>query len=79
MGAVAEAEDCGWLGPRIGGTAFSFPVHIYQGAGHIFAEKKPALLKNLLKEREASRVWRPSIPPTEQGFCGRQPTVISNV
>ncbi len=76
MGAVAEAEDCGWLGPRIGGTAFSFPVHIHQGAGAYICGEETALLESLEGKRGEPRVRPPF--PTEQGYCG-QPTVISNV
>ncbi len=31
-GAIANAEESGWLGPNIGGSLFSFPVHVHQGA-----------------------------------------------
>ena len=34
LGAIAQAEDSGWLGTRIGGTAFSFPIHVHQGETH---------------------------------------------
>jgi NADH-quinone oxidoreductase subunit F len=75
-GAIAEAEDSGWLGSHIGGTAFSFPVHIHQGAGAYICGEETALLESLEGRRGEPRVRPPF--PTEQGYRG-QPTVISNV
>jgi NADH:ubiquinone oxidoreductase subunit F (NADH-binding)/NADH:ubiquinone oxidoreductase subunit E len=76
MGAIANAEDRGWLGSQIGGTAFSFPVHIHQGAGAYICGEETALLESLEGNRGEPRV-RPPFPP-DRGLRG-QPTVISNV
>ena len=76
MGAAAEAEDHGWLGSRIGGTAFTFPVHIHQGAGAYICGEETALLESLEGHRGEPRARPPF--PGEQGYRG-QPTVISNV
>jgi NADH:ubiquinone oxidoreductase subunit F (NADH-binding)/NADH:ubiquinone oxidoreductase subunit E len=76
MGAISQAEEQGWLGSRIGGTAFSFHVHIHQGAGAYICGEETALLESLEGSRGEPRV-RPPFPP-ERGFLGR-PTVVSNV
>ena len=76
LGAIADAEEHGWLGSNIGGTAFSFRVHVHQGAGAYICGEETALLESLEGRRGEPRV-RPPFPP-EQGFRG-QPTAISNV
>jgi NADH-quinone oxidoreductase subunit F len=76
LGAIDEAEDSGWLGPRIGGTTFSFPVHVHQGAGAYICGEETALLESLEGKRGEPRVRPPF--PTERGFRG-QPTAVSNV
>ncbi len=76
LGAIEEAEDCGLLGSRIGGTAFSFPVHIHQGAGAYICGEETALLESLEGNRGEPRVRPPY--PADRGYRG-QPTVVSNV
>ena len=76
LGAIDEAEDCGWLGSEIGGTEFSFPVHVHQGAGAYICGEETALLESLAGNRGEPRVRPPF--PTERGYRG-QPTVVSNV
>ncbi len=76
LGVIAEAEDRGWLGLRIGGSAFSFPVHVHQGAGAYICGEETALLESLEGNRGEPRVRPPF--PASHGFRG-QPTVISNV
>lgn len=76
LGAIANAEDNGWLGSSIGGTGFSFPVHVHQGAGAYICGEESALLESLEGKRGEPRV-RPPFPP-ERGYHG-QPTVVSNV
>jgi NADH:ubiquinone oxidoreductase subunit F (NADH-binding)/NADH:ubiquinone oxidoreductase subunit E len=75
-GAIADAEDHGWLGSNIAGTGFSFPVHVHQGAGAYICGEETALLESLEGHRGEPRV-RPPFPP-ERGYRG-YPTVISNV
>jgi NADH-quinone oxidoreductase subunit F len=75
-GAIAEAEDRGWLGSRIGGSAFSFHVHVHQGAGAYICGEETALLESLEGNRGEPRVRPPF--PADHGFRG-QPTVVSNV
>ncbi len=76
LGAIDEAEDCGWLGSRIGGTAFFFPVHVHQGAGAYVCGEETALLQSLEGKRGEPRVRPPF--PAERGYRGR-PTAVSNV
>ncbi len=76
LGAIANAEDRGWLGTNIGGTGFSFHVHIHQGAGAYICGEESALLESLEGSRGEPRVRPPF--PVERGYSG-QPTVISNV
>ncbi len=76
LGAIDEAEDCGLLGSRIEGTAFSFPIHVHQGAGAYICGEETALLESLEGHRGEPRVRPPF--PTERGYRG-QPTVVSNV
>jgi NADH:ubiquinone oxidoreductase subunit F (NADH-binding)/NADH:ubiquinone oxidoreductase subunit E len=76
LGAIADAEEHGWLGSNIGGTAFSFPVHVHLGAGAYICGEETALLESLEGRRGEPRV-RPPFPPV-QGYRG-QPTVVSNV
>ena len=76
LGTIADAEEHGWLGSNIGGSAFSFRVHVHQGAGAYICGEETALLESLEGHRGEPRV-RPPFPP-EHGYRG-QPTVISNV
>jgi NADH:ubiquinone oxidoreductase subunit F (NADH-binding)/NADH:ubiquinone oxidoreductase subunit E len=76
LGAIEEAEDRGWLGPHIGNTAFSFPVHVHQGAGAYVCGEETALLESLEGKRGEPRVRPPY--PTDHGYHG-QPTAVSNV
>jgi NADH:ubiquinone oxidoreductase subunit F (NADH-binding)/NADH:ubiquinone oxidoreductase subunit E len=76
LGAIDEAEDQGWLGEQIGGTAFSFPVHVHQGAGAYICGEETALLESLEGKRGEPRVRPPF--PTERGYRGH-PTAVSNV
>jgi NADH:ubiquinone oxidoreductase subunit F (NADH-binding)/NADH:ubiquinone oxidoreductase subunit E len=76
LGAIDEAEDCGWLGSHIGGTTFSFPVHVHQGAGAYICGEETALLESLEGNRGEPRVRPPF--PTEHGYRGH-PTAVSNV
>ena len=76
LGAIDEAEDRGLMGSRIAGTAFSFPVHVHQGAGAYICGEETALLESLEGNRGEPRARPPF--PTERGYRGR-PTVVSNV
>ncbi len=76
LGAIDEAEDGGWLGTRIGGTNFSFPVHVHQGAGAYICGEETALLESLEGNRGEPRVRPPF--PIEHGYLGH-PTAVSNV
>jgi NADH:ubiquinone oxidoreductase subunit F (NADH-binding)/NADH:ubiquinone oxidoreductase subunit E len=74
--AIAQAEACGWLGERLGGTDFSFHVHIHRGAGAYICGEETALLESLEGRRGEPRVRPPY--PTTHGYRG-QPTLVNNV
>jgi NADH:ubiquinone oxidoreductase subunit F (NADH-binding)/NADH:ubiquinone oxidoreductase subunit E len=76
LGAIDQATDCGLLGSRIGGTEFSFPVHVHQGAGAYICGEETALLESMEGKRGEPRARPPY--PTERGYRN-QPTVVSNV
>jgi NADH-quinone oxidoreductase subunit F len=76
LGAIAEAEDHGWLGARIAGTRFSFPVHVHQGAGAYICGEETALLESLEGKRGEPRSRPPF--PVQRGYRDH-PTVVSNV
>jgi NADH-quinone oxidoreductase subunit F len=76
LGAIDHATDFGLLGSRIGGTEFSFPVHVHQGAGAYICGEETALLESLEGKRGEPRARPPY--PTERGYRN-QPTVVSNV
>ncbi len=76
LGAIAEAEERGWLGSRIAGSGFSFSVHVHQGAGAYICGEETALLESLEGKRGEPRTRPPF--PVEHGYHGH-PTVVSNV
>jgi len=76
LGAIAEAEDRGWLGSHIAGTGFSFHVHVHQGAGAYICGEETALLESLEGKRGEPRSRPPF--PVESGLHDH-PTVVSNV
>lgn len=74
--AVAQARERGWLGERIGGTDFSFDVHVHRGAGAYICGEETALLESLEGHRGEPRTRPPY--PAISGYRGH-PTVINNV
>lgn len=74
--AVREAEAEGLLGAGIGGSPFSFTVHLRRGAGSYVCGEESALLNSL----EGRRPWPRERPPypTGRGLWGK-PTVVNNV
>ena len=65
-GIVDEAEDSGRLGSHIGGTEFSFPVHIHEFAGAYICGEETALLESLEGHRGEPRARPPY--PTERAI-----------
>jgi NADH:ubiquinone oxidoreductase subunit F (NADH-binding)/NADH:ubiquinone oxidoreductase subunit E len=74
--ALAQAEERGWLGRNIRGSAFSFRVHVHRGAGAYICGEESALLESLEGRRGEPRI-RPPYPATS-GYHGH-PTLVNNV
>ncbi len=73
---LARRRAAGLLGPNILGTAFSFDVELFLGAGAYICGEESALLESLEGKRGVPRI-RPPFPVTH-GYEG-QPTVVNNV
>ncbi len=74
--AIRQAEEAGWLGDRVGGTAWSFRVRIVEGAGAFVCGEESALLASIEGRRGHPRRRPPY--PSERGLFGC-PTLINNV
>lgn len=74
--AIEEARVDGWLGESIGGTHFSFDVHVHRGAGAYVCGEETALLESLEGKRGEPRP-RPPYPPVA-GLNGA-PTIVNNI
>ncbi len=74
--AIQQAEAHGWLGEGIGGSDFSFHVHVHRGAGAYICGEETALLESLEGYRGEPRL-RPPYPPTS-GYKNA-PTAVNNV
>jgi len=74
--AIREAEREGLLGSNIGGSGFTFRIHLRRGAGSYVCGEESALLNSL----EGRRPWPRERPPypTRSGLWGK-PTVVNNV
>jgi NADH-quinone oxidoreductase subunit F len=74
--AVAAARRAGWLGERIGGSAFSFDIELRRGAGAYVCGEETALFESIAGQRGEPGTKPPF--PVEAGLFGR-PTVVNNV
>ena len=74
--AVTQAQEAGFVGERVLGSAFSVAVEIRRGAGGFVLGEETALMESLEGRRAMPRPKPPF--PTEAGVWGR-PTVINNV
>jgi len=74
--AIMQAEERGWLGRNIRGSAFSFRVHVHRGAGAYICGEETALLESLEGRRGEPRVRPPY--PTTHGYHGKA-TLVNNV
>jgi NADH-quinone oxidoreductase subunit F len=74
--AIRQAAEAGWLGPRVGGTGWSFHVRVVEGAGAFVCGEESALLASIEGQRGHPR-WRPPYP-AERGLHG-MPTLVNNV
>lgn len=74
--AIADAEEKHFLGKNIMGSAFSFTIHIKEGAGAFVCGEETALIASIEGERGMPRPKPPF--PANKGLFGR-PTLINNV
>src|SRR5687767_2285609 len=74
--ALAEARAAGWLGPRVGGTDFSFELEVYCGHGSYVCGEETSLLRSIEGNRPEVTARPPY--PTERGLFDK-PTAINNV
>jgi NADH-quinone oxidoreductase subunit F len=74
--AVAEAEQAGYLGERILGSAHSLSLVVHRGAGAYICGEETALLDSLEGKRGNPRL-KPPFPAIEGLYHG--PTLINNV
>ncbi len=75
-GAIAQAEEYGFLGENIMGSGFSFKLRIYQGAGAFVCGEETALLNSVEGGRGEPRLRPPF--PAQSGLWGK-PTNNNNV
>ena len=74
--AVEAARRDGHLGEDIGGSGFSFDIHVAEGAGSYVVGEETALLNSLMGLRGTVNARPPF--PAERGWHGK-PTVVNNV
>ncbi|MCL6629938.1 MAG: 4Fe-4S binding protein, partial [Armatimonadetes bacterium] len=74
--AIAQARAAGLLGQRILGSAFSFDIHIKEGAGAFVCGEETALISSIEGQRGMPRPKPPF--PAQAGLWGK-PTVVNNV
>lgn len=74
--AIAIAQEHGWLGKGILGSALDFDLHVRVGAGAYICGEETSMLESLEGKRGMVRA-KPPIPAIE-GLFGK-PTVVNNV
>ena len=74
--AIRQAEQRGFLGQNILGSAFSLRLEVREGAGAFVCGEETALIQSLEGKRGMPRLRPPY--PVERGLRGH-PTVINNV
>jgi NADH-quinone oxidoreductase subunit F len=74
--AIRQAEESHLLGNAILGTAFSFHIHIKEGAGAFVCGEETALIASIEGKRGMPRPKPPF--PAQSGLWGK-PTVVNNV
>ena len=74
--AIGEARRCGYLGPGILGSGFSFDIELRSGAGAYICGEETALFESIEGKRGFPRLKTPF--PTTHGLYGK-PTAINNV
>jgi NADH-quinone oxidoreductase subunit F/NADP-reducing hydrogenase subunit HndC len=74
--ALKQAEEKGFLGENILGSAFSFKIHVNEGAGAFVCGEETALMASIEGKRGMPRSRPPF--PAQAGLWGK-PTTINNV
>jgi NADH:ubiquinone oxidoreductase subunit F (NADH-binding)/(2Fe-2S) ferredoxin/NAD-dependent dihydropyrimidine dehydrogenase PreA subunit len=74
--AIEQAKAYGLLGDNILGSAFSFDIDIYQGAGAFVCGEETALMRSIEGKRGMPRPRPPF--PAHQGLW-EKPTILNNV
>jgi formate dehydrogenase iron-sulfur subunit len=74
--AIAAAKRAGYLGERIGGSAYNFDLEVRVGAGAYVCGEETSLLESLEGRRGIVRAKPPL--PAHKGLFGK-PSVINNV
>ncbi len=74
--AIDQAEQNGILGDHIFGSAFSFRLHVREGAGAFVCGEETALIRSMEGNRGMPRLRPPY--PAQSGLWGK-PTLINNV
>jgi NADP-reducing hydrogenase subunit HndC len=74
--AIQQAQEMGFLGKNIFGSAFSFELHVHSGAGAYICGEETALIESIEGKRGEPRSRPPY--PTTHGLWGK-PTLVNNV
>jgi NADH-quinone oxidoreductase subunit F/NAD(P)H dehydrogenase (quinone)/NADP-reducing hydrogenase subunit HndC len=74
--AIDQAKNYGLLGENILGSAFSFEIEIYQGAGAFVCGEETALMRSIEGQRGMPRPRPPF--PAHKGLW-EKPTILNNV
>ncbi len=74
--ALKQAEDNGFLGRKILGSAFDFTINVKEGAGAFVCGEETALIASIESRRGMPRPRPPF--PAQAGLDGK-PTIINNV
>jgi NADH-quinone oxidoreductase subunit F len=74
--ALKQAEDKGFLGKKILGSAFDFAINVKEGAGAFVCGEETALIASIESRRGMPRPRPPF--PAQAGLDGK-PTIINNV
>ncbi len=74
--AIDQARSYGYLDREIGGSGFSFEIHIQEGAGVFICGEETALIQSIEGNRGVPKPRPPY--PTIKGLWGK-PTCINNV
>ena len=75
--AIQEAKAKGFLGKRIGGTAYELEIYIHRGAGAYICGEETGLIESLEGKRAYPRIKPPYFPAVLGLYMC--PTIVNNV